>query len=148
MIDKAKLPKIDLFYIDGPHFYSGVKHDFLSSLLMSSSNSTFLMDDYFNRPYFGVKKLIDKEIADMFSVDLIKNDRSNLMQTLGITKTDYGHCFFQGRKDELIEHFGLTNIEKYLKNYRRYEKRLKLRNSINEKFPILKNIRFSKIFKM
>ena len=70
------------------------------------------------------------------------------MQTLGITKTDYGHCFFQGRKDELIEHFGLTNIEKYLKKYRRYEKRLKLRNSLNEKFPILKNIRFSKIFKM
>ena len=102
------------------------------------------MDDYIDRPYFGVKKLIDKEIADVFSVDLIKNDRSNLMQTLGITKTDYGLCFFQGRKDELIEHFGLTNIEKYLKNYRRYEKRLKLRNSLNEKFPILKNIRFSK----
>jgi hypothetical protein len=144
VIDKAKLPKIDFFYIDGPHFYSGVKHDFLSSLLMSSSNPTFLMDDYIDRPYFGVKKLIDKEIADVFSVDLIKNDRSNLMQTLGITKTDYGLCFFQGRKDELIEHFGLTNIEKYLKNYRRYEKRLKLRNSLNEKFPILKNIRFSK----
>ena len=46
VIDKAKLPKIDFFYIDGPHFYSGVKHDFLSSLLMSSSNPIFLMDDY------------------------------------------------------------------------------------------------------
>ena len=144
VIDKAELPKIDFFYIDGPQFYSGVKHDFLSSLLISSSNSTFLMDDYIDRPDFGVKKLIDKEIADMFSVDLIKNDRSNLMQTLGITKTNYGLCFFQGRKDELIEHFGLTNIEKHLKNYRRTEKRLKLRDSLNKKIPILKNIRFSK----
>ena len=52
VIDKAKLPKIDFFYIDGPHFYSGVKHDFLSSLLLSSSNSTFLMYDYIDRPYF------------------------------------------------------------------------------------------------
>ena len=60
-------------------------------------------------------------------------------------------CLLTALKAEsqpLIEHFGLTNIEKYLKNYRRYEKRLKLRNSLNEKFPILKNIRFSKIFKM
>ncbi len=84
----------------------------------------------------------------MFSVDLIKNDRSNLFLTLGITKTDYGMCFFQSKKDELIEHFGLTNMKKYLKNYRRYEKRLKLRNSLNKKFPLLKNIHFSKIFKM
>ena len=36
------------------------------------------------------------------------------------------------------------NIEKHLKNYRRTEKRLKLRDSLNKKIPILKNIRFSK----
>lgn len=147
VIDKVKLPEIDFFYIDGPHFYSGVKHDFLSSLLISTSNSSFLLDDYIDRPDFGVKKLVDDEIADMFNVDLIKNDKSNLMHILGITKTDYGHIFFQSKKNELIEHFGLSNIKKYIKKYRRYEKRLKLRNSLNKKIPLLKNVRFSKIFK-
>ena len=146
VIDKEKLPEIDFFYIDGPHFYSAVKHDFLSSLLLASSNPTFLMDDYIDRPYFGVKKFIDEEIANKFDVDLIKNDRSNFMQKFGITKTDYGHCFFQGRKDELIDNFGLPNIEKYIKDYRRYERRLKLRDSLNKRIPLLKKIRFSKIF--
>jgi len=147
VIDKVKMPEIDFFYIDGPHFYSGVKHDFLSSLLRSTPDSSFLLDDYIDRPYFGVKKLVDDEIADRFNVDLIKNDKSNLIQTLGITKTDYGQIFFQGKKNEFIEHFGLDNIKKDIKKYRRYEKRLKLRNSLNEKIPFLKNIRFSKIFK-
>lgn len=147
VIDKVKIPEIDFFYIDGPHFYSGVKHDFLSSLLRSASNSSFLFDDYIDRPYFGVKTLVDNEIADMFNVDLIKSDKSNLMHTNGITKTDYGQIFFQGKKNELIEHFGMENIKKYKKKYRRYEKRLKLRDSLNKKIPLLKNIRFSKIFK-
>ena len=83
----------------------------------------------------------------MFNVDLIKIDKSNSLRTSGITKADYGQIFFQCKKNELIEHFGMENIKKYIKQYRRYEKRLKLRNSLNKKIPFLKNIHFSKILK-
>lgn len=142
-----KFPPIDFCFIDGPHFYKGVKHDFLSSLLVSNLNPFFLFDDYIDRPNFGVKKLIDEEIANKFNVDLIKNDQSNIMFELGITKSDYGMCTLNASRDELINHFGFSNIKNYLNNYRKYENRLRFRRKLNEKLPFLKKIRFSKILR-
>jgi len=56
-------------------------------------------------------------------------------------------CTLEASKNELIDNFGLNNIKNYLKEYKHYENRLKLRNALNKKIPFLKNIRFSKIFK-
>lgn len=147
IVDNLKLPPIDFFFIDGPHFYRGFKHDFLSSLLLSNSKPFFLFDDYIDIPSYGIKKFIDEELINEFKVTLIKNDQSEFFIKNGITKSDYGMCTLDASKNELIEHFGLSNIKKYLNEYRRYENRLKLRNSLNKKLPFLKNIRFSKILK-
>ena len=147
IVANKKLPPIDFFFIDGPHFYRGFKHDFMSSILLSNSNPFFLFDDYIDRPDYGVKKLVDKELINKFKTTLIKNDQSERPIRNGITKSDYGMCTLEASKNELIDNFGLNNIKNYLKEYKHYENRLKLRNVLNKKIPFLKNIRFSKIFK-
>ena len=147
IVANKKLPPIDFFFIDGPHFYRGFKHDFMSSILLSNSNPFFLFDDYIDRPDYGVKKFVDKELINKFKTTLIKNDQSERPIRNGITKSDYGMCTLEASKNELIDNFGLNNIKNYLKEYKHYENRLKLRNALNKKIPFLKNIRFSKIFK-
>ncbi len=147
VVTNTKLPPIDFFFIDGPHFYRGFKHDFLSSILLSNVNPFFLFDDYIDRSGYGIKKFVDEELFNKFKTTLIKSDQSEIFKKNGITKFDYGMITLEASKNELIEHFGSSNIKNYLKEYRWYEKRLRLRNSLNKKIPILKNIRFSKIFK-
>lgn len=147
IISKNKLPKIQFFYIDGAHFYDGVKHDFLSSLLLSDSKSYFLFDDYVERAEYGVKDLIDNEISPYFDVHLIKTDKSNYLINKGITKKEYGMCFCEIERDVMINAFGIKKIEEFITKYRIWEKRYKLRNKINQKIPFLKKIRFSEFLK-
>ncbi|MCH8833649.1 MAG: class I SAM-dependent methyltransferase [Thaumarchaeota archaeon] len=147
VVSKNKFPKIQFFYIDAAHFYEGVKNDFFLSLTLSDSKSYILFDDYIERPFYGVKKLIDNEIACKFNVDLIKIDKSNYFMNNGITKSQYGMCFLEVNKNEMIETFGSENVRSYLKKFQRYEKRLRYRNNLNRKIPFLKKIRFSKLLK-
>ena len=65
----------------------------------------------------------------------------------GITKSQYGMCFLEVNKNEMIETFGSENVRSYLKKFQRYEKRLRYRNNLNRKIPFLKKIRFSKLLK-
>ncbi len=106
-----------------------------------------MFDDYIDRSGYGIKKFVDEELFNKFKTTLIKSDQSEIFKKNGITKFDYGMITLEASKNELIEHFGSSNIKNYIKEYRWYEKRLRLRNSLNKKIPILKNIRFSKIFK-
>jgi predicted O-methyltransferase YrrM len=142
---KNKFPKIQFFYIDGAHFYEGVKYDFLSALQLADSEAYFLFDDYIDRPSYGVKQLIDKEIANIFDIDLISTDRSRYFINKGVTKTNYGMCFLKLNRDSMIDAFGKKNIDEFIKKYETFEKRLKFRNKMNEKIPLLKKIRFRNI---
>tara|TARA_B110001454_G_scaffold217308_1_gene242310 strand:+ start:4590 stop:5477 length:888 start_codon:yes stop_codon:yes gene_type:complete len=145
---KHELPLFDFCYIDGGHYYSAVKNDFFTTLLGSNDNCVFLLDDYIDKPEFDVKNFVDNEIATKFNVDLIDTDKSrNIDEQVWVTKNDYGMCFIRGKKDELIEHFGRKEIERYVDNHRKFEKRLKLRNDLNKKIPFMKNIRFSKFLR-
>jgi hypothetical protein len=67
-------PKIDFSYIDGAHFYDGVKHDFLSFLKNSNEKFNVLFDDYIDMPSYGVKQFIDNEVSKWFDVKLIDTD--------------------------------------------------------------------------
>jgi len=60
---KSGLPQIDFFFIDGGHDYWTVKHDFIAALQVTNPGAIFVFDDYGARQGYGVKPLIDKEIA-------------------------------------------------------------------------------------
>jgi len=143
IMTKEKFPKIDFAYIDGAHFYEGVKYDFFSFLKVSNEKFAVLFDDYIDRPWYGVKKLIDDEVSKLFNVKLIKTDSKNYFYESGITDdVNYGMCLIDSNtlkisKNEIID----DKIEKQLKTYLKFEKRLRLRNSINKKIPFLKNHR-------
>ena len=143
IMTKEKFPKIDFAYIDGAHFYEGVKYDFYSFLKVSNEKFAILFDDYIDRPWYGVKKLIDNEISKLFDVKLIETDTEHYFYKNGITKDiNYGMCLIDSStlkvsKNEIIN----DKIEKELKAYLKFEKRLRFRNSLNKKIPFLKNHR-------
>ena len=70
-MSKNNHPKFDFGYIDGAHFYDAVKHDFYAFLKSSNSNFGILLDDYIDRKYYGVKKLVDEEISKIAGPQLV-----------------------------------------------------------------------------
>ncbi len=145
VMSKQKFPGIDFCYIDGAHFYEGVKHDFYSFLEVASSKFMILFDDYIDREYFGVKKLVDEEIKKKIETTIIKTDIDNDVIKLGWTANEnYGMCLINNYETKQIidDLFPKKERNEFLKKYRKYEKRLKIRSNLNKKIPYFKNIRF------
>ena len=149
VIAKNTFPKMQFFNDDiSGSFYEGVKNDFFSSLMLSDNKSQYLFNTYADTPFgIGVKKFVDEEIAPNFNTELIIIDKSEYWIKRGVTNSAYGMCLVEINRDEMIEHFGLKNIEKFQQEYNQLEKRLKLRSKINEKVPFLKKIRFGSFLK-
>ena len=78
---------------------------------------------------------------------LIVVDKSNYWAECSATSSPYGMCFFEIKKDERMEQFGLKDIEESMQQYRRFEKRLKFRSKLNKKLPFLKNTKFNVLSK-
>jgi hypothetical protein len=145
IMNSQEFPKMDFAYIDGAHFYDGVKHDFFSFLNIRAKEFHILFDDYRDSPHFGIKKLIDNDIGNNCEPVLIDTDLEKIALKLGLTKDSiYGMCLIDSKsfKDTIENLFPKKKRNDFLKKYRAYEKRLKFRSKINEKIPLLKNIRF------
>jgi len=56
-------PAVEFCFLDASHDYWSVKHDFVAALGVAAAGCTFLFDDYTARPRFGVRRLIDHEVA-------------------------------------------------------------------------------------
>lgn len=65
------LPAVDLAFVDGGHGYEIVKHDFYSLLGVAGTGFCALLDDYAERPGFGVRRLVDEEVAEAFEAELL-----------------------------------------------------------------------------
>ena len=151
IMDKHQFPKIDFAYIDGHHVFEAVEHDFYAFLNISSNNFRILFDDYALSD--GVTKLIDDDVSKNFDGVLIETNLKQQYEELGLennSKSDLFHamCWFQqdSLKKPLQQAYPNHKINHILTKYRRFEKRWMLRQKINEKFPIFKNIKFSKYF--
>jgi len=142
ILKKTTIPRCDLAYIDAGHFYKAVKHDFFAFLNTSSSTFGVLFDDYILREGFGVKKFIDEEITPYFDATLIQTDiEGNYPE---YSKQEYGMCWIDTDHvkipiDQIISNY---KINETLNQYENYEKRLKFRDKINNKVPLLRKIRF------
>jgi predicted O-methyltransferase YrrM len=55
--------RVDFCFIDGGHDYWTVKNDFISILRIASPTLNVLFDDYTDRPGYGVKRLLERDIA-------------------------------------------------------------------------------------
>ncbi len=153
VMDKYKFPKIDFAYIDGHHVFEAVEHDFYASLNVFSNNFYILFDDYALSD--GVTKLIDDDVSTNFDGVLIKTNLKRQYEELGLennSKSDLFHamCWFQQNslKTPLQQAYPSHKINHVLKKYRKFEKRWALRQQINKRFPIFKNIKFSKYFRI
>ena len=145
VMSSKNFPKFDMGYIDGAHFYEAVKHDVYAFLKSSKSKFGILLDDYIDRKYYGVKKLVDEEISKVFDTTLIQTDREkHILNKDYLNDPVYGMCWVHNISDEkhtdFIEKNSINDaIEKYVK----YEERIQFRQKINKKLPFLKNVKFS-----
>ena len=145
-LDNISLPKIEFAYIDGAHFYEGVRHDFYSFLKIAAPHFVVLFDDYVKREQYGVTKLIDEDVALNFDVTNIRVNMDYLRKTHITDDPHAGMILIESTsiKKPLEGVYPQDKIDRILLNYRSFEKRLRLREKLNEKFPFLKKIRFSK----
>lgn len=67
-------PKPDFGFIDAGHRYEEVRHDFYAFLSVCAPRPVILFDDYSTRRDFGVKRLIDSEVAPVFDTELIRTE--------------------------------------------------------------------------
>ena len=151
IMSKYNFPKMNFAYIDGHHVYEAVEHDFYAFLNICSNDFRILFDDYALSD--GVTKLIDNNVSENFNGVLIKTNTEHPYKELGFnmnSKFDVYHamCWFQydSLKKSLQLAYPIHKINDVRKKYRKFEKRWILRQKINQKIPILKNIRFSKYF--
>ena len=151
IMNNHKFPKIDFAYIDGHHVYEAVEHDFYAFLKTSSNDFHILFDDYALSN--GVTNFIDNDISKNFDGILIKTDTEHPYKELVFDlnteyKVYHAMCWFQSNslKKPLQQVYPVHKINDILKKYRKFEKRWILRQKINQKIPILKNIKFSKFF--
>ena len=62
---------IDLVFIDSDHTYNGVALDFLSTHSISAKSAVFVFDDYSATSGYGVRKLVNEDLSDSYSVQVI-----------------------------------------------------------------------------
>jgi len=142
ILKKQDLPKFDFIFIDGAHFFDGVKHDFLASLNHANENFSILFDDYVDRESYGIKKLIDEEISKKITVRMIKTDtKRDLEKIVQLSDKDYGMCFIQNDSNNrsLLDIYSERERKKFLDRYLKFERKIKNRQRINKIFPMLKN---------
>ena len=138
-----QLPNMDMGYIDGHHAYTAVRHDFHAFLKNSSENFILLFDDYHTQ---DVSKLIDDEIKPNFDTTIISTNAHKQRKIPSNSENDIRMCFIQSNsiRQPFEQIFPKNKSEQIINEYVKWEKRWKLRNSINQKLPFLKKIKFSR----
>jgi len=69
LADQAQ--QVDLVFIDSDHTYNGVALDFLSAHAISTKNAVFVFDDYSATSGYGIRKLVNEDLAGSYSVQVI-----------------------------------------------------------------------------
>ena len=136
------LPKMDMGFIDGHHVYNAILHDFHAFLKISSDNFRILFDDYFRNG--DVAKVIDQIISPNFDMTLIETN-ATMQKSKNDPVENHNMCWIDSKSlvKPINEIFPKSESEKIINDYAQWEKRWKLRKSINKKLPFLGRIRFS-----
>jgi len=140
-----QLPPMDFEFIDGHHAYNAVLHDFYASLQVASKNFYILFDDYFKNS--DVAKVIDEKILPNFDATIIKTNEKTQKESgkIGDAWEELNMCWIESNslKKPLEEVYTKIESNKIINEYLKWEKRWKLRKSINQKLPFLGKIKFN-----
>lgn len=140
VLAKQNFPKIDMLFIDGAHDYDSVKHDFFSCIEYLSDNFVILFDDYIDRPFYGVKKLID-EVSTKIPVQLIETNKI----LVNSEHKQHARCIIVNNSlvRPITDIFPRKSYEKFIQKYRKDAMFVrKYREILNQKIPFLNTIKF------
>ena len=139
-----ELPKIDMGFIDGHHAYEAVIHDFYAFLQTASENFYLLFDDYNPNENRDVTKVIDEEVVPNFDVTLIKTNAKKQFKEANESEAEADMCWLESSslKKPLREIYPKSKSDQIISKYLKWEKRWKLRKTLNSKIPLLGKFRF------
>ena len=139
-----ELPKMDMGFIDGHHTYEAVIHDFYAFLQTASENFYLLFDDYNPNENRDVTKVINEEVVPNFDVTLIKTNAKQQFKEANESENEADMCWLESNslKKPLREIYPKSKSDQIISKYLKWEKRWKLRKTLNSKIPLLGKFRF------
>ena len=139
-----ELPKMDMGFIDGHHAYEAVIHDFYAFLQTASENFCLLFDDYNPNENRDVTKVINEEVVPNFDVTLIRTNAKQQRKEANELENELDMCWLESNslKKPLREVYPKSKSDQIISKYLKWEKRWKLRKTLNSKIPFLDKFRF------
>ena len=139
-----EFPKMDMGFIDGHHAYEAVIHDFYAFLQTASENFYLLFDDYIPNDNGGVTRVIDEEIIPNFDVTPIKTNAKQQRKEVNESEIELDMCLLESSslKKPLREIYPKSKLDQVIGKYLKWEKRWRLRKTLNSKIPLLGRFRF------
>nr|ABZ07099.1 hypothetical protein ALOHA_HF4000ANIW97M7ctg1g35 [uncultured marine crenarchaeote HF4000_ANIW97M7] len=139
-----EFPKMDMGFIDGHHAYEAVIHDFYAFLQTASENFSLLFDDYIPNDNGGVTRVIDEEIIPNFDVTPIKTNAKQQRKEVNESEMELDMCLLESSslKKPLREIYPKSKSDQIISKYLKWEKRWRLRKTLNSKIPLLGRLRF------
>jgi len=139
-----ELPKMDMGFIDGHHAYEAVIHDFYAFLQIASENFYLLFDDYNPNENSDVTKVINEEVVPNFDVTLIRTNAKQQRKEANELENELDMCWLESNslKKPLREVYPKSKSDQIISKYLKWEKRWKLRKTLNSKIPLLDKFRF------
>ena len=139
-----EFPKMDMGFIDGHHAYEAVIHDFYAFLQTASENFYLLFDDYISNDNGGVTRVIDEEIIPNFDVTPIKTNAKQQRKEVNESEMELDMCLLESSslKKPLREIYPKSKSDQIISKYLKWEKRWRLRKTLNSKIPLLGRFRF------
>ena len=133
-----ELPHMDMGFIDGHHAYNAVLHDFHAFLQIASKDFHLLFDDYDPDCEVDVSRAVNEQVSPHFDMTLINNPADpNRNLTMCLINSD-------SLNEPLDKIYPKLKSDQIINEYLNWEKRWKLRKSINKKIPFLGKIRFNR----
>jgi hypothetical protein len=139
-----ELPKMDMGFIDGHHAYEAVIHDFYAFLQTASENFYLLFDDYNPNENRDVTKVINEEVVPNFDVTLIRTNAKQQRKEANELENELDMCWLESNslKKPLREVYPKSKSDQIISKYLKWEKRWRLRKTLNSKIPLLGRFRF------
>jgi hypothetical protein len=117
---------VDLVYIDGDHTHPVVRHDFYASLLLARPPFRMLLDDYTPLSHlYGVRRLVDEEIAPAFELEAVHTDgrwNAEAAAAVPLDRSDQAQVIVDSEKMKrpLEEAFPPAKVARIVRFHRRW----------------------------
>jgi hypothetical protein len=121
---------VEMVYIDGDHTHPVVRHDFYASLLLTRPPFRMLLDDYTPLSHlYGVRRLVDDEIAPVFEAEAIHTDGrwpGQAAAAVPLDRSDQAQVLIDSEKTKrpLAEAFPRARVARIVRFHRRWPRAL------------------------